>query len=76
MESEIVFQKLDSLKLLLKECIIFSVAIDERNQIFLKNIVNIFESTKAQGKAFYIVVGVEHTPFLYEKLNSKATKLN
>lgn len=78
MESEMVFQKLDSLKLLLdnlKECIIFSVAIDERNQIFLKNIINIFESTKGQEKAFYIVVGAKHTPFLYEELKLKGYEI-
>lgn len=78
METEIVLQKLDSLKLLLdnlKDCFYSSIAVNIRNQIFLKNIISIFESTKSQKKPFYIIVGAAHTPFLYEELKLKGYEI-
>lgn len=47
------------------------VMLDIRNQIFLKNIIDIFENNKSQNKPFYVIVGSAHTPFLYEELIEK-----
>lgn len=44
------------------------LTIDERNKIFLKNTISIFENNKSQEKPFYIIVGREHIPFLYKQL--------
>lgn len=44
------------------------IMLTERNHIFLKNIISIFENNKSSKKPFYAVIGSAHVPFLHEKL--------
>ncbi|OAI50950.1 hypothetical protein AYO37_00595 [Opitutia bacterium SCGC AG-212-L18] len=45
--------------------------LDIRNHIFLENIITLFETNKPKQKPFYAVVGLDHTPFLIQKLKEK-----
>lgn len=55
--------------------IINNIRLHHRNQIFLKNIISIFEENKAQKKPFYVIIGVAHAPFLYEELTAKGYRV-
>lgn len=48
-----------------------NIKFNDRNHVFLRNIIQIFEDNKFQEKPFYVVVGAGHAPFLYEKLVKK-----
>ncbi len=48
-----------------------NIELHHRNKIFLKHIISIFEDNKAQKKPFYVLVGLAHTPFLFEELKAK-----
>ncbi len=50
-------------------------AIDYRNHIFLKHVLNIVENNKSHEKPFYIIVGAMHVPFLYEELKQKSYEI-
>lgn len=55
-----------------------NITMNHRNQVFLKNIVSIFEENKLQEKPLYVIVGYKHIPFLNEALKQKGfqVKLN
>lgn len=53
------------------EWVIEQIAMYLRNQIFLKKICTIYESTQDLDKPFFVIVGANHIPFLQEKLSEK-----
>lgn len=47
------------------------ITLNQRNHIFLRNIISIFENNQSQEKPFYVIIGLDHSPFLYEQLKQK-----
>lgn len=55
--------------------IVNQITLDLRNEIFLDKICSAYEKTQNVGKPFFVVVGIDHIPFLEEKLSQKGYRV-